>query len=340
MLRLQPSLAPQTWSSSSSDSPTTPLSSRSPRLGTQPGLPTWACLLETPTRTSALAGADSSDAFQNLRNARRLVRDMRHARQHVVLSPRLVKSLTSRSERPDLIQKLSALKPGALDVDSGFLRVRLETGHTGTAGTLDVMPTVGSGASASTYAVRLAEDLWQDGQKLRTRLHLQGLVAHQPATAGPTDTERPHLRCRRTGASATDRCAQGHDLPGISNDQVGRCGALYRPRPRRGADRTHLRNFCWKNRRHQRAQHDWPRTQSAATRRHHRNGVSRPGPAADGRCPGGDCLLRRRRHRASGHLAQQRHVRPTHEDLSADRHGGSAQKKATQTAAAHRGFTT
>ncbi|RBE13199.1 serine/threonine protein kinase [Xanthomonas oryzae pv. oryzae] len=189
--RLQPSLAPQTWSSSSSDSPTTPLSSRSPRLGTQPGLPTWACLLETPTRTSALAGADSSDAFQNLRNARRLVRDMRHARQHVVLSPRLVKSLTSRSERPDLIQKLSALKPGALDVDSGFLRVRLETGHTGTAGTLDVMPTVGSGASASTYAVRLAEDLWQDGQNCGRAFIFKALLRTNPQQPAPPTLSDP-----------------------------------------------------------------------------------------------------------------------------------------------------
>lgn len=102
--------------------------------------------------------------------------------------------------------------------------------------------------------------------KLRTRPHLQGLVAHRPATTDPTDTGRPHFGCRRTGAAATHRCAQGHDLPGVSNDQVGGCGAVYRPRPRRGADRTHLRNFAGENRRHQRAQHDCPRTHSAAAR--------------------------------------------------------------------------
>ncbi|MEP9720266.1 serine/threonine-protein kinase [Xanthomonas euvesicatoria] len=178
--RLQAALAPHTWSSSSSDSPTTPVTGRSPRLGPQPGSPTWACLLETPARLSALAGADSSDAFQNLRNARRLVSDTRHARQHVVLSPRLVKSLTSRSERPDLIQKLSALKPGALDVDNGFLHVTLETGHAGTAGTLDAMPTVGTGASASTYAVRLAEDLWQGGQNCGRDFIFKALLRTDP----------------------------------------------------------------------------------------------------------------------------------------------------------------
>ncbi|MDO7932233.1 serine/threonine-protein kinase [Xanthomonas euvesicatoria pv. eucalypti] len=178
--RLQAALAPHTWSSSSSDSPTTPLTGRSPRLGPQPGSPTWACLLDTPARLSALAGADSSDAFQNLRNARRLVSDTRHARQHVVLSPRLVKSLTSRSERPDLIQKLSALKPGALDVDNGFVHVTLETGHAGTAGTLDAMPTVGTGASASTYAVRLAEDLWQGGQNCGRDFIFKALLRTDP----------------------------------------------------------------------------------------------------------------------------------------------------------------
>ncbi|MGN3937734.1 serine/threonine protein kinase [Xanthomonas citri pv. mangiferaeindicae] len=177
---LQAALAPHTWSSSSSDSPTTPVTGRSPRLGQQPGSPTWACLLETPARTSALAGADSNDAFQNLRNARRLVSEMRHARQHVVLSPRLVKALTSRSERPDLIQKLSALKPGALDVDTGFLKVTLETGHAGTAGTLDAMPTVGTGASASTYAVRLAEDLWQGEQHCGRDFIFKALLCTNP----------------------------------------------------------------------------------------------------------------------------------------------------------------
>ncbi|KHS08183.1 serine/threonine protein kinase [Xanthomonas phaseoli pv. phaseoli] len=177
---LQAALAPHTWSSSSSDSPTTPVTGRSPRLGQQTGSPTWACLLETPARTSALAGADSNDAFQNLRNARRLVSEMRHARQHVVLSPRLVKALTSRSERPDLIQKLSALKPGALDVDTGFLKVTLETGHAGTAGTLDAMPTVGTGASASTYAVRLAEDLWQGEQHCGRDFIFKALLCTNP----------------------------------------------------------------------------------------------------------------------------------------------------------------
>ncbi|MFL8061027.1 serine/threonine protein kinase [Xanthomonas vasicola] len=183
--RLQAALAPHTWSSSSSDSPTTSATGRSPRLSPQPGSPTWACLLETPAHTSALAGTDSSDAFQNLRNAWQLVSDMRHARQHVVLSPRLVKSLTSRSERPDLIQKLSALKPGASDVDGGFLHVTLETGHAGTAGTLDAMPTVGTGASASTYAVRLAEDLWQGGQNCGRDFIFKALLRTDPQPSTP-----------------------------------------------------------------------------------------------------------------------------------------------------------
>ncbi|SBV53107.1 serine/threonine kinase [Xanthomonas bromi] len=178
--RLQASLAPQTWSSSSSGSPTTPVTGRSPRSGARPGSPILASLLETPARASATVGADSSNAFQNLRNARRRVSDMRHARQHVVLSPRLVNSLTSRSERPDLILKLSALKPGALDVDGGFLQVTLGTRYAGPAETLHTMPTVGIGASASTYAVRLTEDLWQGGENCGRDFIFKALLCTNP----------------------------------------------------------------------------------------------------------------------------------------------------------------
>ncbi|MCC8496583.1 XopAU family type III secretion system effector serine/threonine kinase [Xanthomonas hortorum pv. vitians] len=147
--------------SSGSSTPTTPGSDSIQKSSPYSNLPVLASLLDPPTPGSLALAPYPSSASGILRNERMRTRDMRYRQQDVVLSPRTIRHLATNSPRPELMKRLSLLKPGVLEIENGFLPVRLEGTHNSDAQSLKDMQPIGRGASGRAYAVRLAEDFWR-----------------------------------------------------------------------------------------------------------------------------------------------------------------------------------
>ncbi|WP_181107123.1 XopAU family type III secretion system effector serine/threonine kinase [Xanthomonas arboricola] len=147
-----------------SSTPTTPGSNSSRTPTKHANLPLLGSLLDPPTPGSAALSPSPSSASGILRNERIQARDRRYRQQDVSLSPRTIRDLITNSRRSELIERLSSLKPGAPEIENGFLPVRLESTHAGNDQSLKNMQPIGKGASGRAYAVRLAEDFWRSGE--------------------------------------------------------------------------------------------------------------------------------------------------------------------------------
>ncbi|PPU82700.1 serine/threonine protein kinase [Xanthomonas populi] len=112
---------------------------------------------------------------------------MRYVQQDVVLSPRTVKSLAAKSQRPEVIKRLSSLKPGAMEIENGFLPVHLEAAHGSDAPTLQGMQPIGNGASGATYSVRLAEDFWRAGKNYGRNFVFKAMLCPNSQNPIPSD---------------------------------------------------------------------------------------------------------------------------------------------------------
>ena len=178
----------------SSSAPTTPGSGFSGRPTGYPGFPTLASLLDPPTPGSHSPPSDLSHASDILRNERQRTRDLRYVQQDVVLSLRTVRSLAANSQRPEVIERLSTMKPGALEIENGFLPVRLEGAHDSDPRTLQGMRPIGSGASGSAYAVRLAEDFWRAGENCGRDFVFKAMLCSDPRKPIPCDLYTSHLQ--------------------------------------------------------------------------------------------------------------------------------------------------
>ncbi|MEQ7884390.1 serine/threonine protein kinase [Xanthomonas hortorum] len=172
--------------SSGSSTPTTP-GSDSSRRSTPYNLPVLGSLLDPPTPDALALTPPPSNAFGILRNERMRMREMRYRRQDVVLSPRTLKHLASTSPRPELLTKLSLLKPGALEIENGFLPVRLEGTHNGDTQNLKDMQPLGKGASGRAYAVRLAEDFWRAEENCGRDFVFKAMLNTDPKDPIPTN---------------------------------------------------------------------------------------------------------------------------------------------------------
>ncbi|WP_316697958.1 XopAU family type III secretion system effector serine/threonine kinase [Xanthomonas hydrangeae] len=172
--------------SSGSSTPTTPGSDSSPILTPYPNLPLLASLLDPHTPGSLALTPSPSSASGILRNERIRTRDMRYRQQDVSLSPRIIRELTTNSRRSELIERLSLLKPGALEIENGFLPVRLEPTHAGSYQSLKNMQLIGKGVSGRAYAVRLAEDFWRAGENCGRDFVFKAMLNPDPQDPIPT----------------------------------------------------------------------------------------------------------------------------------------------------------
>ncbi|WP_349810891.1 serine/threonine-protein kinase [Xanthomonas dyei] len=177
--------------SSGSRTPTTPTSDSSRRSTPYTDLPALASLLDPPTPTSLTLTPSPSSASGILRHERMQTRDMRYGRQDVVLSPRTIKDLATKSRRPELIRRLSLLKPGALEIENGFLPVRLEGAHDSDFQSLKGMQPISRGASGKIYTVQLAEDFWRGEENCGRDFVFKAMLNPDPQDPIPRNLYAP-----------------------------------------------------------------------------------------------------------------------------------------------------
>lgn len=116
---------------------------------------------------------------------RERVRDTRYFRQEVALSPRMLRSITYKCQRPELIKSLEALKPGAMEIEDGFLPVQLEAVYEGEPLSLHDMKPIGSGKAGSAYVVRLANEFERAGEKCGRDFVFKAMLCTDPDNMMP-----------------------------------------------------------------------------------------------------------------------------------------------------------